>query len=142
MSFKIGNCATPEVWCGKGSPPKRKPRDLKWYYKMGSRYECVRKGFGAGASSERRKMLPDNSLQRIRYVGDVYERRFKQNRIANIDQLITEAGNRTKANLQTLLKRIFTRRKGGLDKRAYNSTLVFLYRHGIGHVPACIKIKI
>lgn len=135
--FNVHDCAIPEIWCGKGPPKKR---GSKWYYKTGSRYDCLKKGFGAGSAKERRKNLPENSLQQIRYVGDVYERRFKQSRVATLDQLIREAQSRSKSNLQTFLKRIFTRRKGGLDKRAYNYTILFLYRHGIGHVPSCIRI--
>lgn len=140
-SLDFGKCAIPTVWCGKGAPPKRKPKDLKYYSGVGSRYTCMQKGFGAGAASERRKHLADNSLQQIRYVGDVYEAKFKKSRVANTDQLLREARSKNKAQLKTLLRRVFTRRKGGLDKRAYNSTIVFLYQNGVGHVPACSKIK-
>jgi len=139
--FNIGKCAIPSVWCGKGTPPKRKTKDLQWYYKTGSRYECMQKGFGAGSMTEKRKHLPDDSLQQIKYVGDVYEKKFKKFRIADTDQLLHEAERRSKASLKTLLRNVFTRRKGGLDKRAYNSTIVFLYQHGIGHVPACSEIR-
>jgi len=135
MSFEIEKCAIPTVWCGKGAPPKRK--GLKWYSKTGSRYECMKKGFGAGTVAEKRKHLPDNSLQQIPYVGDVYEKKFKRNGISNTGQLLQEAQNRSRTGLRTLLQRIFTKRRGGLDKRAYNSTIVFLYQHGIGHVPSC-----
>jgi len=139
MSFEISKCAIPGVWCGKGAPPKRK--GLKWYHKTGSRYECMQKGFGAGAATERRKNLPDNSLQQIKYVGETYEKKFQKSRIADTDDLIQAAQRRTKASLKTLLRKIFTRRRGGLDKRAYNSTIVFLYQHGIGHVPPCSEIR-
>lgn len=139
MSFDISKCAIPTVWCGKGTPPKRKPKDLK-VYRVGSRYDCMRKGFGAGTAIERAKHLPDGSLQHIKYVGDVYEGRFKSNNIQDIDDLVTEAERKSKAQLKTLLKKVFTRKKGGLDKRAYNSTIVYLYQHGVGHVPSCSRI--
>ena len=138
MSFNIEKCAIPTIWCGKGAPPKRK--GLKWYAKTGSRYECMKKGFGAGAASERKKYIPNDSLQQIPYIGDVYERKFKRAGIPDISQLLHEAENHNKNSLKSLLQKIFTRKRGGLDKRAYNSTIVFLYQHGIGHIPPCFHL--
>jgi len=142
MSFKVKDCAIPTIWCGKGAPPKRKDSDLRYYHKTGSRYECMKQGWGAGAHSVKRESLPSNSLQQIKYVGDAYEKKFKAQRIANIDQLLSKARNSSKIQLQTLLRRVFIRKKGGLDKRAYNSTLIYLYQHGVSQtiLPACSKI--
>jgi len=75
--FDLSECAIPTVWCGRGNPPKRRAGDDKYYYKTGDRYECMQKGFGAGMHTERKKNLPENSLQQIKYVGDVYEKKFK-----------------------------------------------------------------
>ncbi len=140
MVFNASKCAIPTVYCGKGAPPKRKASDTKYYTGTGSRYDCMRKGFGAGTAIERAKHLPVGSLQHIKYVGVVYEGRFKSNNIRNIRDLLTEAERKTKAQIKRLLRRVFMRRKGGLDKRAYNSTILYLYQHGIGHVPSCSRI--
>ena len=142
MSFRIRDCAIPSVWCGKGVPPKRKDSDLKYYHKTGSRYECMKKGWAAGMYSAKRENIPSNSLQQIKYVGDTYEKKFKTQRISTIDQLLSRARNMSKSQLETLLKKVFVRRKGGLDKKAYNSTLVYLYQHGVSQskIPPCSRI--
>ena len=142
MSLNLDQCAIPKVWCGKHTPPKRRPGDLKYYYKTGSRSECVKIGYGAGMYGERKKHLPTGSLQQIPYVGDVYEKKFKKMGITNKHDLRREATTRSSKELGGLLKRVFTKKGGVLDKRAYNSTVVYLYQNGIGNVPQCSKIKV
>jgi hypothetical protein len=140
MSFDIDECAIPTKWCGNGAPPKRKPGDMKYYTGVGSRYDCMKIGFGAGMSKEKKRNLPSNSLQQISYVGDVYEKKFKKVGIRNLDDLRREITSRTTRESAGLLKRIFTKKGGVLDKKAYNSTVMYFYSHGVGSLPRCSKI--
>ena len=140
--FKIDDCAIPSVWCGNGSMPKRKKGDETFYRKTGDRLECMKKGFGAGKYTERDSHLPAGSLQKIKYVGEIFEEKFKKEGINTIPQLLKKMGKLTPKNIETILKKVFTRKGGGIDKRAYNSTLVYLYRHGTGNLPSCSKITV
>jgi len=145
MSFEIEKCVIPSIWCGTGAPPKRDPRKpLKYYHKIGSRYECMKKGYGSGYNNAKRESLPKSSLQNIPYVGDVYEKKFKSSGISNLTQLLQKARKSSKTQNKTLLSKVFTRKKGGLDKRAYNSTLIYMYQNGVGtsKLPLCSKIKV
>lgn len=139
--FNISECAIPSVWCGKNNkPPKRKSDDDTYYIRVGTRYECMQKGFGAGTHTERGKNLPESSLQKIRYVGETYEKKFKRSGVKNLSELQRYAKKKSRNELEKYLKRIFTRVDKKLDQRAYNSCIVYLYRHGVGHVPRCSKI--
>lgn len=139
MSFNPQSCIIPEIWCGNSStPPKTKG---KKYIRAGSRYECLKKGIGSGIHQERRKKLPNSSLQQIKYVGETYETNFRGVGISNIPQLIREMKNKTSKEVETLLKRILTKSDGKLDTRAYNSTLLFLYQNGNSGLPSCVVIK-
>ncbi len=140
MPFNISECAIPAVWCGNGNPPNRKSEDQVYYHKTGTRYECMKKGFGAGMYSEKKKNLPQDSLQHIKYVGDVFEQKFKLKGINNTKKLRRELSKKTSHEMAAILKGVFTRKGGVVDKRAYNSTVVYLYQHGIGNVPKCMKI--
>lgn len=140
MSFNLDECAIPTVWCGEGNPPPRKPEAQTYYRKTGTRYECMKKGFGAGMYTEKNKGLPPDSLQQIKYVGDIYENKLKAMGINNCTQLRNKLNNKPTSYIKKTLTKIFTRRNKILDKRAYNSTLVYLYQHGNGSVPRCSKI--
>lgn len=141
MSFKLQECSIPVIWCGNGDMPKKKVSSDTHYYKTGTRYECMKKGFGAGMHTERKANLPDSSLQNIKYVGDVYEERFKSQNINTISQLLNYSLKSTPRQIEALLREVFKRKKSGVDQRAYNSTLIYLYRHGNGNLPKCSKIK-
>jgi len=91
--------------------------------------------------TERKKNLPENSLQQIKYVGDVYEKKFKGAGISTISALRSQMSRKSTLEIERFLKRIFTRKGGALDQRAYNSTTAHLYRHGNGSVPRCSKIR-
>lgn len=143
-SFDEKLCIIPEIWCGDSPvPPKKKD---KKYYKNGSRYECLRKGIGVGMFKD--KVLSSNSLQNIKYVGDKYEQNFKNYGISNINQLIKKINELSSKGISTFLKNVFKKSDGTLDKRAYNSTLLYLYRIPGGsnkvntELPSCIKIKV
>jgi|SRR5437868_5894291 len=141
MSFNPNKCAIPTVYCGKNPKiPARKKGDDHYYVRKGTPNECMSKGFGAGMINERNKKLPDNSLQQIKYVGDTYDSKFKKNhKIKNVNDLIKYA---KKYNVQRLLTGVFTKKDGKLDMRAYNSTLLYLYRVGVTNLPTCKNIKL
>lgn len=139
--FVLSDCDIPVVWCGKSDKPPKKAKEGKYYYKTGSRTECLKVGFGAGTHTERNNNLPVDSLQQIKYVGEKHEKDFKAAGIATRSALHKEMKKRTTAEMEKILKRILVRSDGVLDARAYNSVIVYLYNHGVGAVPACKKIK-
>lgn len=138
--FNVGLCVIPSVWCGNGPVPHG-IRDNTRYTRVGTTTECMRKGIGAGMAQERLKNVPEDSLQRIKYVGEVYERNLIRERIRTQTALRTYARNHTNQQLQALLRRCFTKNGGGgVDMRAYNSTILWLYHQGIVDLPPCVRI--
>lgn len=148
--FKPSECSIPTVYCGnKKTIPKKSITDTSntHYIRKGTAFECMSKGFGAGIHTERAKKLPKNSLQRIKYVGDVFEANFKAKNIHNTDMLVLFAKTLTKSGLKGFLEGVFGK-KGKkktdtvIDMRAYNSTLMFLYNNGVSqNLPQCSLIK-
>jgi hypothetical protein len=138
-TFNEEECIIPEIWCGEAaSPPKKKG---KVYIKAGTRYECMKKGFGAGTHIERNSNLPTTSLQQIKYVGEQHEKDFKAAGIKTIPQLVSQMKLKTTDESGKILKRILTKSNGVLDVKAYNSTVLYLYKHGVPSAPPCQKIK-
>ncbi len=136
------DCAIPTVWCGDGKRPGKK--DVSYYYRTGTRGECLKKGVGVGMAIERGKSLPKTSLQTIKYVGEKYEAKFiSKHSIQTTTQLRTYTKSHTSIQLQVLLRDVFTRRTKGLDRRAYNSTLMYLHTGGVRkrNLPACERIS-
>jgi hypothetical protein len=140
MSFSEKNCAIPTVWCGKGAMPRGRRED-SYYYRSGTSYECSQKGYAAGMYGERKKHLPSSSLQQIKYIGEVYEQNFRKKGVSTLSQLISKCENMSSAQIRQFLEVVLTRKKSTIDQRAYNSVLLYLYRHGIGHLPPCSKIS-
>jgi hypothetical protein len=132
MPLDRQRCAVPKMWCGKGAMPKS-------YNREGSRYECLQQGFGAGMFSERAKNLPPHSLQKIKYIGDKMEARFRRSGIATTTALINRTRNMTDTQINTLLRRILVKSNGALDGRAFNHVLLFLDDAGID-VPQCVVL--
>lgn len=132
-------CIIPEIWCGNDDTPPKKKGSI--YYKTGTRYECMRKGFGAGTHIERASNLPPASLQQIKYVGEKHEASFKASGINTIPNLISQMKLKTSSEAETILKRILSKSNGVLDAKAYNATALYLFRHGVPSAPPCKKIK-
>lgn len=137
--FNEADCVIPELWCGEASTPPKKKGTI--YYKTGTRYECMKKGFGAGTHIERREYLPVGSLQQIKYVGEKHEKDFKSAGIKNVQTLASQMKLKTTAEMEAVLKRILTKSNGVLDTKAYNSTVLYLYKHGVASAPSCKKIR-
>ncbi len=138
MSFDIDKCIIKKVWCGNADqiPSSRK----KHYKKVGSRYECLKQGFGAGSHIERSNNLPKNSLQHISYIGPKMESNFKANNIQTISQLKTDMKNKSALTKDNFLKKILVNSDGTLNKKAYNSVISYLYQNGILNLPSCKTI--
>jgi len=137
MSFNIDKCKIKKVWCG--STPN--PPNLKKYSKTGSRVECLRQGFGAGSYSERIKNLPQSSLQRIPYIGPEMESNFHKHNISDANDLLKKMKlTKTPQGKEAVLKNVLLNKNGGLNGKAYNSTIVFLHENGILNLPSCKDI--
>jgi len=147
-------CSIPTVYCGKKKKIPTREKGVDTYYiRKGAPHECVSKGFGAGMAVEMAKHLPANSLQRIKYVGDVYESNFKKEKINNTTSLIKYSQTLSSPELKSFLESVLVKKSGKgsikesknaviIDMRAYNSTLLYLYKNGIyKNLPSCSKIK-
>jgi len=138
--FKETDCYIPVVWCGQSEKPPKEKKNDTYYYKTGTRVECIRRGFGAGTHTERNSKLPAKSLQKIKYIGEKHEKKFKKAGMDDTNALIKKMKKKTTNEKEKILKKILTKKDGTLDVRAYNSTILYLYRHGMGDVPACKKL--
>lgn len=141
MAFDPKKCDIPTIWCGEADKPPKKRKDGSYYYKTGTRYECMKKGFGAGKHSEIKEGLPKNSLRQIKYVGEKHEKNFKKKGVYNTNNLVKECEGLTEDQIKKLLKKVLVKSDGKLDTRAYNCVLLYLYRHGVGHLPSCKKVR-
>ena len=137
MAFDPRQCVIKKVWCGNGPIPANKREE---YSRPGSKYECLQSGFGAGASSERAKTLPGDSLQHIKYVGPKHDAAFSDHGIQTRAALEMYARSHTAAEVHTLLTSVLQRGSKGLDKRAYNSVLLYVYGRGVTRLPQCKRI--
>lgn len=140
--FNESECDIPTIWCGDSDKPPTKRKDGNVYVRTGTRFECMKKGFGAGTHIERKSNLPSNSLQQIKYVGEKHEKGFKKSGISNTDALTKAMSKKNSAEIEAMLKKVLTKSDGKVDYKAYNCTILWLYRHGIGgeKLPACKKI--
>jgi hypothetical protein len=140
--FNEEDCYVPIPFCGEGDVlPKGKKNDT-YYHRLGTRYECLKQGIGVGIHTEKRKDLPKNSLQQIKYIGEKLEGNFVKAGIRDITSLLREAGKKTSTQIESMLRPILKRKNGVIDERAYNSVVLYLYRHGIANVPKCKKIRV
>jgi len=139
--FKLEKCAIPTVWCGESDTVPKSKDPLIKYKRAGTRDECLKKGFGAGSNQARLKTLPRNSLQRIKYLGEIHESRFIEKGIKNTDVLLKEMSGRSTTSIAAFLKSVLTKKDKKVDIRTYNCVLVFLHQNGISNLPSCVTIK-
>jgi len=140
--FKKEDCYLPTIWCGESNKLPSKQKNDTYYYKVGTRYECLKQGFGAGTHTERKQNLPVNSLEQIKYIGPEHDSSFKREGIKTSNQLIKEMSIKSASGIEGFLKRVLAKSNGVVDVRAYNSVLLYLYRNGNGNLPVCKKIKL
>lgn len=140
-AFNPDDCATPTFYCGDDpAVPPRIPGKDTFYSRHGTPRECLTKGFGAGMYSERAKHLPVDSLQKIKFVGEKYEANFAVEKIKNVDDLGWYVHNHTVSQIDAMLRRVFQKKGGVLDLKAYNATLLYLYKRGEPRIPNCQRM--
>lgn len=142
MSFKSKHCKIPTVYCGKKDEMPTTSTNNSVYTEKGTPYTCLRKGVGFGMNEEKKKHLLKYSLQHIPYIGPIYDDNFINLDIKSTAQLLKYAKSHTKEEIEELLDAVFTKSNSVIDRKAYNSTLMYLYEHGINDkkLPTCIKM--
>jgi hypothetical protein len=139
-AFDTDLCSIPRVYCGdRDAIPERRIGDDFYYTRKGTPKECLMVGFGGGMMTERGKTLPQNSLQKIKYIGEKYEDKFKAKNVQNINDLV-EYANWNPNNFSDLLAEILVKKNGVVDKKAKNSVLLHLHRKGVTNLPSCDRI--
>jgi hypothetical protein len=147
MVFNVNKCKIPTVYCGNGEPKIPKESDNIKYSGIGTPYQCMQKGFGAGSVTERLKTLPASSLQNIKFIGESYETNFQnsyfQGRVLNIRtirDLNDWVSHHTPAQTEQMLREVLQKKNGVFDVKAYNSTLFHLYKNVNAQIPDCIEL--
>lgn len=141
MAFNPKKCAFGSVYCGTQiSIPESKIFNT-YYTRRGTPNECLRKGIGIALYEQNLKTLPKNSLQRIKYIGVKYNNNFKNKNIKTTISLLKFAKSNSVANIEKLLKSVLKKSNSNvIDRRAYNSVLMYLYMNGYTKIPQCKKI--
>lgn len=134
--FDPRRCYAKSVWCGKEPMPTQAKNNVI-YQRPGTGYECLKKGVGTGVYEERRKGVPANSLLKIKYVTEAQEQRFIEKHISNQQDLIRFASLSKVSKIRKFLYKYLVTKDGGLDQRAYNSVVLFLYMAGVSPLPDC-----
>lgn len=138
MSY-IDSCAIPTVYCGtKTTLPPRIPNQEYYYTRNGTPYECMKKGIGIGIYSLKNKDIGPTSLRKIKFVGEKYEENFKKIGITSIIELMDY--DTDSKILENILTKVFTKKNGQVDVKAYNSTLMFMYKANVKNLPACKRL--
>ena len=128
--FDRVKCQPKRVWCGKGDMPLGYLRD-------GTRHECLQQGFGAGSYTEKAKRLPYNSLQRIKYVGEIHEKSFRGVGIYTLEDL-KKWTSKNSTTINAMLRKVLRKSNEALDVRAYNHVLLWLDENGAKKLPSCV----
>lgn len=135
MGFNKNSCVIRKVYCGDGKIPK--DTTDKKYSRRGTRYECLRRGYGIADWEHRKKNLSKTSLQQIVYVGPAYESNFRKKKIYSIKSLLSKLSNMSAAEKKSLLADVCTRQNGSFDQKAFNSIVLFLHEQGVKQLPSC-----
>jgi hypothetical protein len=133
------DCRIPAVYCGSKRMPLH--RNNKRYTRQGTPTECLRSGVGAGIYMEKRRRLPENHIENIPYIGELYSKRFRNRKINNLSSLKKKMKSMTSSEKEIFLKKVLLNKNKKLDKRAYNSVIYYLYNQGVRRLPKCSKIS-
>ena len=136
MPFSESRCKIQTVYCGnsKKLPSSNEEKD-QVYKRKGTPYECLKKGFGGGIQSM--KKYPANSLLKIKFLKEKDEKLFKKEGISNLSQLLAKVKKMTPKQISSLLKKCLTS-----NKKAYNMTLLYIFRKSIISLPSCLNIAL
>jgi hypothetical protein len=147
-AFNPEGCMVPSVWCGEKrlkdvDPSEAREKGVR-YIRKGTPYECMKKGIGVGIAQQRKKNLPQNSLQHIKYIGELYEKNFRKNGIRTRTSLVQKMRGMDAEEKSEFLKGILVNSSDKVDYRAYNSVLLYLFSHGVDQdeLPRCSKIPL
>lgn len=139
MVFSRDRCVIRKIYCGNG----RKPSDTKdkKYSRVGSRHECMKRGFGVADWEHRKKGLSSISLQQIPYIGEKYETNFKKARVYTIRSLMSRVRIMSVGDKKKLIEKGCKRAGGSIDKKAFNSVVLFLDDRGVKNLPNCSIVR-
>lgn len=140
-----GKCLIPTVWCGGDDArtyPFKDPQNNVVYKRKGTNHECLKKGIGVGYQKAISKDLHPDSIIGIKYIGVTYLESFSKRGLKTKKDLINYAKKSTRKTLTSLLVSVLTKSNGELDKKAYNSVIVFLIDNKVPNskIPQCHKI--
>lgn len=118
-----------EVWCGTGP----RPRD---YARTGTRSECLRMGYGAGAAAGRCRGVED--LNHLPYVTPRITRTLRDNDITTVTDFLTFVMRLDYRETKELIRSIYGRE---CDAKTFNSMCRYLYKNRvpIQCIPATIR---
>ena len=139
MVFDKSACVIRKMYCGDGKLPRN--THTKKYSRIGTRSECLKKGFGVATWEHRKKKLSRDSLQQIMYIGPVHEENFKKRGISSIKTLLSKLKNMTMSEKEKLINKSCKKNNGTIDQRAVNAVLLFLNDNGIKNLPPCKIVK-
>jgi hypothetical protein len=133
------DCIIRKAYCGNHNAPPADTREKK-YSRVGTRSECLKKGFGAGLAQERSKGLRRTSLQNIDYIGPVYDANFRQRGVATLARLLTVLRPLPNPQKRAFLERGCTKKNGAIDQKAVNALIIYLHDNGLD-VPVCQVVR-
>jgi hypothetical protein len=122
--FDPNNCYF-ETWCGKGDKPRL-------YKRTGTRYECLKIGYGRGKYST----VPEGSLDTIPYLSENAKIYLINEDILSLDDFLDEIYSMNYEETKNFLKAIeYT------TPKKFNSVVRFLYNNGIpaSKLPKCVN---
>lgn len=135
------SCKIPEIYCGEQNPMPKSGDAYSYYTRKGTGPECLKKGIGAGIYLEKKKNLSPVSVQNIKYVGEKFEANFAAKGIKTLNQLVNYVSGKSESQIKKFLKDVCTQANGSVNKRAYNSIIIYLSMNGHYNLPKCHTLK-
>jgi len=138
------DCLIPTVWCGNNKIKKNNDYSQGVrYIRLGTRYECLKKGIGTGINiNENKNGIPNGSIRNIKYIGEIYEKKLSVRGVDTLDDLREQSRIMSVKNFEKFLKTTLVKKNKKIDYRAYNSVILWLHKQGISKLPKCKKIKL
>lgn len=110
-----------ETWCGKGPKPDK-------YKRTGSRYDCLKVGYGIGSWQTKRKNIPDHDLDNIPYLTPTAKNTLINGGITSVSDFL----NRIRSFQDYTATKSFLEEMGCFGtKKKFNLVILFLFERGI-----------
>jgi hypothetical protein len=119
-----------ELWCGKGEKPSS-------YRNTGTRYECMKVGYGRGYWDLKRKTIPVQSLDNIPYLNNEAKEILFDEQIETVLDFVDLINSFSNYNTT---KNFLENELGYLTRKRFNSVVMFLFNKGV-HVTKLPKCK-